>query len=228
MTAKKQVDWIIREWARRGRGGTNALDNLAEPDCEADQDQGLAASRDALGAVEAMGNLTAEAVTAEVTAWYEFWGQDGAARRAIPDEGGKDSAFAAAERLSAFMFAAGHRTALDALAASEAELTSIEHEVAMVYDHLTFGKFSKANTMAQYVIEAVEEQQRKDSEEDIKEAVLASEAECERLRTTLDKIRFQGGPSICVECDGENDQHLYGCQTREFSEIARAALEAKR
>ena len=45
----------------------------------------------------------------------------------------------------------------DEIESLRAELESVEHEVAIVYDNLTCGKFSKCNTIAQYVIDAVDE-----------------------------------------------------------------------
>jgi len=58
----------------------------------------------------------------------------------------------------------------------------VEHEVALVYDHLTGGKISKCNTAARYVIEAVEERQNSWTDELIAEAMQEKNAEIERLR----------------------------------------------
>ena len=67
-------------------------------------------------------------------------------------------------------------------------IEAVEREVALVYDHLTGGKFSKCNTKAQHVIGAAEESQKTWTYELIAEAVEEKNDEIERLRERVVKV----------------------------------------
>ena len=67
-------------------------------------------------------------------------------------------------------------------------IEAVEREVALVYDHLTGGKFSKCNTKAQHVIDAAEESQKTWTDELIAEAVEEKNDEIERLRERIKNL----------------------------------------
>jgi len=76
------------------------------------------------------------------------------------------------------------------------EIETIEHEVSLVYDHVTGGKFSKCNTIAQCVIDAAEESQKSWTDELIAEAVEEKDAEIERLKAELSNEVMGNPPKI--------------------------------
>jgi len=49
-------------------------------------------------------------------------------------------------------------------------LTAVEHEVALVYDHITRGRISKATTLAFGVIAVADEIERENIDEELREA----------------------------------------------------------
>jgi len=71
----------------------------------------------------------------------------------------------------------------------------VEHEVALVYDHLTGGKISKCNTTARYVIDAVEERQNSWTDELIAEAMQEKNDEIVRLRERVSYLMHTRGDS---------------------------------
>ena len=74
------------------------------------------------------------------------------------------------------------------LADEQHDLGVICEEVSIVYDAVTFGRFSKPNTAAEHIIAAVEErtaQQIEDAEEPLKVEIGELQAENERLRAAL-------------------------------------------
>ena len=89
----------------------------------------------------------------------------------------------------------------------------VEHEVALVYDHLTGGKISKCNTTARYVIDAVEERQNSWTDELIAEAMQEKNDEIERLRERVSYLMHTRGDSegqgaVWPRPPGKRQHHL--------------------
>lgn len=68
------------------------------------------------------------------------------------------------------------QTEIDALAA-------VEHEVSLVYDHITRGRISKANTLASEVISVADDVSRQDCDEELAEVRAETAALVEALKT---------------------------------------------
>ncbi|HET6496411.1 MAG TPA: hypothetical protein VFH61_13720 [Thermoleophilia bacterium] len=70
-------------------------------------------------------------------------------------------------------------------------LAAVEHEVAIVYCHITGSRISKCNTLASVVISEADDFVQKDIDEAVKEAAERAEARAERLEKAMRQARSE-------------------------------------